>query len=84
MNQTCRGCGGKRLLHSDRVVARGLLGGPIVLTNLAQTRMSARVCVDCGHIDFRATDLATLRTTYAEHEVLDLESPRQQTQPVAS
>lgn len=72
MNQTCRACGGKRLLQSERVVARAVLGGPVILTGIAETGVSAHVCVDCGHIDLKATDLAKLRTTYAAHQPLDL------------
>jgi len=72
MSQTCRACNGKRLLKSDGVVARAFFGGPVVLTGLAETNLSAVVCVDCGHVELTATELAKLRTTYAAHTPLDL------------
>ena len=76
MNQTCRACSGKRVLHSERVWARAFFGGPVVLAprGLAETDVSGEVCVDCGHIEFKATDLAKLRTAYAAHELLDLKA----------
>ena len=74
MSQTCRACSGKRVLHSERVWARAFFGGPVVLAvaGLAETGVSGEVCVDCGHIEFKATDLAKLQTAFAAHEPLDL------------
>jgi hypothetical protein len=72
MKDACRACGGKRLFQSERIVARTILGpSPVVLTGIAETGVAARVCVDCGHIDLNATDLAGLKTTYAAREPLE-------------
>jgi len=72
MSQTCRLCSGKRLLESKEVVARAFFGGAVVLTGLAETSLAAVVCVDCGHVEFAATEMAKLRATYAAHTPLDL------------
>lgn len=65
MTQTCVSCDSRRVLRGARVVSRGLFGGPVILAGVAESGVSAEVCVDCGQIAFRATDLAKLRSIYA-------------------
>jgi hypothetical protein len=62
------------MLKSEQVVARTIFGGPVVLTGLAETGISAEVCVDCGHIELKATQLAKLEATYAAHQPLHLKA----------
>jgi hypothetical protein len=76
MNLTCRSCSSKRLLRGIRVVSRGFFffeshpvsvefpsGG---LRRPVRSSISADVCVDCGHLDLHAVDLADLQRLYAE------------------
>ncbi len=72
MNQACVRCGGQRVLQGARVVADAFLGGPVRLAGVAASGVSAAVCVDCGHIELSAVDLAKLRVAYGEHQSLDL------------
>ncbi len=65
MSQTCTSCDSQRVLRGARVVSRGLFSGPVILTGVAKSGVSAEVCVDCGRIALRATDLAKLRSIYA-------------------
>jgi len=70
MTQTCTSCDSRRVLRGARVVPRGLFGGPLILavvveSGVAESGVSAEVCVDCGQIALRAADLAKLRSLYA-------------------
>ncbi len=67
MIQTCTSCESRRVLRGARVVSRGGLFGPfpVILAGVAESGVAAEVCVDCGQIALRATDLAKLRSIYA-------------------
>jgi hypothetical protein len=74
MTRRCPSCNSERILKGVHAATRSLLGGPLVLTGLAESGVSAEVCVDCGHIELTATDVPRLQTAYAAHRPLDLKS----------
>ena len=74
MSETCRTCASPRVLRDAQVLCIGLMGpstvlvqGPVVSFWKGYTRspVVASVCVDCGHVELRASGLAALQKLYA-------------------
>ena len=74
MSETCRTCASPRVLRDAQVLCYGFTGpsavvvqGPVVSFWKGQTRspVIANVCVDCGHVELRASGLAELQKLYA-------------------
>ena len=73
MTQACNACASLRVLRDAQVACRGFMGpytvrvqGPTtsLLKGPIQSAVLAQVCVDCGHIELRATGLAALEGVY--------------------
>ena len=73
MSETCRTCASPRVLRDAQVLSLGIMGprtvlvqGPVVSLWRGYTRspVTANVCVDCGHVELRASGLAGLQKLY--------------------
>lgn len=74
MKPQCRSCGSSRLIARARLASKSfMLGRPDVLLEVPQTtllgapvtsRVAVSVCVDCGALELRASDLPALLRAY--------------------
>jgi Zn ribbon nucleic-acid-binding protein len=73
----CPACGSADLLKPDRLTAESLFGGGDLRVEVRLTRgpnrvtyrkspLQATVCVTCGHVQLRATNLEALASALAE------------------
>lgn len=87
MKTQCRACGSARVIARAQLTSRSLaLGRPSISVDLPGTSLigvppssavAASVCVDCGEITLRATDLQRLQSVYdrTAHNSLRLAEP---------